>query len=46
MTCIVYPKKYGTEWSGERVACKYFREKEESGQIDITDLIKMTMDEK
>ena len=40
LTCIVYPKSYGIVWSGKRLACKYFWEKSNDGQMDISDLLK------
>lgn len=40
LSCIVYPKKYGAVWDGGKLACKYFREREEGHQMDISDWIK------
>lgn len=38
--CIAYPKDYAAGWNVKRIACKYFREKTDDGQIDISDWIK------
>lgn len=40
LTCIIYPKDYGTNWDGKRIACKYFRIREEGEQMDISDLFR------
>lgn len=38
--CIAYPKDYGAIWNGNRMACKYFRERDRDDQMDISDWIK------
>lgn len=43
LTCIVYPKDYGTIWDGNRMACKYFRKRTEDDQMDISDLIRLKL---
>lgn len=43
LTCIAYTKDYGATWNRNRIACKYFRVKENNGQIDISDLVKVNM---
>ena len=40
MTCLIYPKDYGMQWEGSRMACKYFRERKGDGQMDIGDLFR------
>ena len=40
LLCINYPREYGTLWSGKRIACKYFRNREDDSQMDITDYLK------
>ena len=39
LSYMVYPKDYGTVWDGSRMACKYFREKSQDGQMDISYLM-------
>lgn len=40
LTCLIYPKDYGMQWEGSRMACKYFRERVGDGQMDIGDLFR------
>lgn len=40
LACLIYPKDYGAQWEGSRMACKYFRERKGDWQMDIGDLLR------
>lgn len=35
LSCVLYAERYGTTWGGKRIACKYFRERQSDGQMDM-----------
>lgn len=35
LSCILYTNAIGATWGGKRIACNYFREKCDNGQMDM-----------
>ena len=38
--CLVYPKEFNGDWDGSRIACKYYTDTVDDGQMDIRDYFK------